>query len=287
MPAIQPQPDWYAILDVAPGADAAAIKAAHRKRARELHPDINASQDANERMAEVNHARDVLLDPRARALFDRERIRRGATVSTPRVVHREPRHTNARATTTGPIRFTFNHARAGRTVHEEVYEEEPRAAKADWAFDAANPRRHDWYGFLGLPPWATADEVQAAIARRAPEATRASLSPEERMRRGQKLRAAWETLGPARSRQSYDASRPAWRPRRDMPDLYRVVGVRPVASTETIGAAVARHARAIGPKPIGAARERETVIREAWWVLRDPDRRATYDAARAAAATSR
>ncbi len=284
MPATQPHPDWYAILDVAPGADEAAIKAAHRRLARELHPDVNASTDATTRMAEVNRARDILLDPRARAIFDRERIRRRAAVVASRPVRPRPAPSNGYPTAAGPIRFTFNHARADRPIGDDAFEDEhPRRDATDWTFDVVNPHGHDWYAFLRVPPWANTNEVQAAIARCAPEATAASLSPEERGRRGLKLQAAWQTLGKPHARKAYDASRPPWRPRRGMPDLYRVVGVRPVASTETIGAAVARHARAIGPRPVGTEREREAAIREAWWVLRDPDRRAAYDAVRGAA----
>lgn len=279
MPAVPSQPDWYAILNVDPSADDAAIKAAHRRRARELHPDVNASDDATARMAEVNHARDILLNPHTRAVFDRERRR--ATPAAPRVVPRDPRP-RTHATAGGRIRFTFDHARADRPVGEEAFEDpEPPAPQTDWSFDIDHPRKHDWYRFLDVPPWATRNEIQLAIAKRAPEATQLALPPEERGRRGLKLRAAWEVLGVQRSREAYDASLPPWRPRHDMPDLYRVIGVRPVASTDTIGAAVARHARALGPRPVGPARQREAAIREAWWVLRDPGRRAAYDAARA------
>lgn len=284
MPATQPHPDWYAILDIAPGADEAAIKAAHRRRARELHPDVNGSVDATTRMAEVNRARDILLDPRARAIFDRQRVRRSAAAVASRPVRPRPTPSNGYPTAAGPIRFTFNHAQADRPVGDDAFEEErPPREETDWTFDVAHPRGHDWYAFLRVPPWANTNELQAAIARCAPEATAPSLSPEERGKRGLKLQAAWQTLGKPQTRAAYDAARPPWRPRRGMPDLYRVVGVRPVASTETIGAAVARHARAIGPRPIGADREREAAIREAWWVLRDPQRRAAYDAVRSAA----
>lgn len=275
------EPDWYAILAIPCDADEAAIKAAHRRRARELHPDINASADATIRMAEVNRARDILLDPHARARFDRANGR--AVPRTPTRATRQPSRqaSNGRATTAGPIRFTFDHGKTDATIPDDVFEEAGRPERrADWRFDATAPGAADWYGFLGLPPWCTSNEIQAAIARLAPEATRANLEPNERAARAAKLRAAWEVLGRAASRQQYDAHRPAWRPRRGMPDLYRVIGVRPVASTETIGAAVARHARALGPHPLGAARERESAIREAWWVLRDPDRRAAYDASR-------
>jgi curved DNA-binding protein CbpA len=285
VPATQPHPDWYAILDIPPNADAAAIKAAHRRRARELHPDINSSGDATARMAEVNRARDVLLDARARAVFDRQLAHRRAAAMAARPVRPRTAFSNGRQTAAGPIRFTFNHARDDRPITDDAFEEErPRPAAKDWTFDVARPDGYDWYAFLGIPPWANTNEVQAAIASCAPEATGASLAPEERARRGLKLQAAWKALGRPQARNAYDATRPPWRPRRDMPDLYKVVGVRPVASTETIGAAVARHARALGPKPVGAAREREAAIREAWWVLRDQDRRAAYDAARAATA---
>ena len=36
-----PDPDLYALLDVARDADADAIKKAYRRIARQLHPDVN------------------------------------------------------------------------------------------------------------------------------------------------------------------------------------------------------------------------------------------------------
>jgi hypothetical protein len=50
------------ILGVAYGATAAEVKAAHRKLAFDAHPD-RAGEDTTARMAEINAARDVLLDP--------------------------------------------------------------------------------------------------------------------------------------------------------------------------------------------------------------------------------
>ena len=49
------------VLGVSVGASPAEITAAHRRLSILLHPDRCADPDANERMAEVNAARDVLL----------------------------------------------------------------------------------------------------------------------------------------------------------------------------------------------------------------------------------
>ena len=62
--------DWYAVLGVARNATAGEIKAAHRRLARNLHPDVNPEAGAHERMSLVNRARDVLLDTQMRSEFD-------------------------------------------------------------------------------------------------------------------------------------------------------------------------------------------------------------------------
>lgn len=49
-----------AILGVAPGADELAIRRAHRKRMREVHPDLHGAT-TTEVAREVNAARDLLL----------------------------------------------------------------------------------------------------------------------------------------------------------------------------------------------------------------------------------
>src|SRR5690348_601836 len=94
--------DLYSILDVAVDADAETIRAAHRKRARELHPDVNGSADAHQRMSELNHARDVLLDREARARYDRTRPRPRAVQAG---MHRGRPVTGGAAP--GGIHFTF------------------------------------------------------------------------------------------------------------------------------------------------------------------------------------
>jgi len=62
--------DYYQALDVAKSASAEDIKKAFRKLARKYHPDVSKAADANERMAEVNEANDVLSDPERRLAYD-------------------------------------------------------------------------------------------------------------------------------------------------------------------------------------------------------------------------
>ena len=62
----------YETLGVTPGASPEEIRAAYRRLAKELHPDVNKSADATARMAEVNVAFSVLSDPDQRRDYDRE-----------------------------------------------------------------------------------------------------------------------------------------------------------------------------------------------------------------------
>lgn len=61
---------WYDVLEVSPRAGEAVIQAAYRALARASHPDQNRGARAAERMRELNLARDILLDPRRRAIYD-------------------------------------------------------------------------------------------------------------------------------------------------------------------------------------------------------------------------
>ncbi|MET3526655.1 molecular chaperone DnaJ [Phenylobacterium koreense] len=64
--------DYYEILGVERGADAAALKASFRKLAMEHHPDRNGGcEEAAGRFKEINEAYSILSDPQKRAAYDR------------------------------------------------------------------------------------------------------------------------------------------------------------------------------------------------------------------------
>ncbi len=64
--------DPYQILGVSRTASRAEIEAAHKKLAMQYHPDRNPNPDATTRMQDINWARDVLLDPQRRQIFEAE-----------------------------------------------------------------------------------------------------------------------------------------------------------------------------------------------------------------------
>lgn len=77
-------PDPYRLLQVHPEADTEIIQVAYRKLAQRYHPDVTGDPEAARRMAELNAARDLLLDPAARAAYDRARATTpGGTAGAP------------------------------------------------------------------------------------------------------------------------------------------------------------------------------------------------------------
>jgi len=64
--------DYYEVLGVAKGADAATIKKGYRQKAKELHPDRNADNpNAEAQFKEANEAYEVLKDENKKAAYDR------------------------------------------------------------------------------------------------------------------------------------------------------------------------------------------------------------------------
>src|SRR3970282_2982147 len=63
--------DYYDNLGLPRGASPEEVKSSFRRLARQYHPDVNKSSDAEERFKEINEAYAVLSDEEKRAAYDR------------------------------------------------------------------------------------------------------------------------------------------------------------------------------------------------------------------------
>ncbi|NPV88281.1 DnaJ domain-containing protein [Coprothermobacteraceae bacterium] len=76
--------DYYEILGVPEDASVEDIKKRYRELVRQFHPDLNkGDDDAAKRMAEINEAYQVLVDPKKRAEYDAIRKGGGTFVGDP------------------------------------------------------------------------------------------------------------------------------------------------------------------------------------------------------------
>lgn len=87
------QRDYYEVLGVPRTANADEIRRAHRKLARQFHPDVNKSPDAARKFAELQQAYEVLSDTGKRAAYDK-------------YGHDNPGDASRAAGTSGPFRWS-------------------------------------------------------------------------------------------------------------------------------------------------------------------------------------
>jgi len=70
MSTTDPRRTHYKVLMLAEAADLEIISTVYRKLAQRYHPDVDTSEDAARRMAEINEAYSVLRDSEKRAKYD-------------------------------------------------------------------------------------------------------------------------------------------------------------------------------------------------------------------------
>jgi DnaJ-class molecular chaperone len=62
--------DYYSVLGVNRGSSASDIKKAYFKLAKEYHPDVNKTEGAKEKFAEINEAYETLGDEQKKRVYD-------------------------------------------------------------------------------------------------------------------------------------------------------------------------------------------------------------------------
>ena len=114
--------DHYRTLGLTHTADAAAIRSAYRRLAKQYHPDVSTRPDAHARFIAITEAYEVLSDTVARDKYDRTRASPSPKRASPRTEARYARDTEARQRT----------ARA----HAEEYSRMRYAQFDEYAFDS-------------------------------------------------------------------------------------------------------------------------------------------------------
>lgn len=75
---------YYEYLCVDPAASDGELRAAYRRRARELHPDTNKDPRAEDQFKALGRVWDTLKDPAKRANYDRQLAAAGLPSRAPR-----------------------------------------------------------------------------------------------------------------------------------------------------------------------------------------------------------
>ncbi len=70
-PVMPVSQDYYDLLGIKRDAAESEIRKAYRRLARQYHPDMNKSPEAEKKFAEISEAHDVLSDPDKRRAYDR------------------------------------------------------------------------------------------------------------------------------------------------------------------------------------------------------------------------
>ncbi len=121
-----PGTDYYGLLGVGPEASVEEIHAAYRRLAKEHHPDLHAdSAVAAARMARVNVAKSVLLDPLTRATYDELRASRRQRIARVAV---QTQSTAEVAPTPGSTTVRYAPTDAVRARHRVVSSRAQRSA---------------------------------------------------------------------------------------------------------------------------------------------------------------
>jgi curved DNA-binding protein len=138
--------DPYATLGIPTGASHVEAARAHRRLAKQFHPDVNPGPAAAERMRRINEAWRILSNPARRSRYDAERS------SAPRPGHGYSPRTRTATWTAWPESRHSATARTGRHARPDPVEpsfgDRPAVIVAVWVFLALLFFVGSWLGTI-------------------------------------------------------------------------------------------------------------------------------------------